>query len=525
MTRGAPRPPAVAALVAALVLAAACGGPAPAPAGPPVRWYLPTDPRTLDSARATETSSFVIAGMLGDPLLDVDARLEFVPRVAESWDWSDDHRVLTFHLRDGVRWHDGRPVTAADVVHTWKVLSDPARSSPDRSAAFNLVESVEAPDPRTARVVYSRPFAPALVAWAQPLLPAHVADRAAHPVGCGPWTFERWDRGERVLLRANADYWDGPPAAPAFDFEILGDYATRLAALESGSLDGAPLMPDQWERVRDDAAFAGRFTTLEYEMLFFWYIAWNGDGSNAFFADPRVRRAMTLAIDRQAYVERVTRGAARVAVTSFHPGHWCYDPDLAPWPYDPARARELLAQAGWSDRDGDGVVERDGRPFRFELLFSQPPADNARAAAFVQDSLGRVGIAVVLRAAEWAVFQDRARDRDFQALMSGRYLGVDPDPYELWHSSQAAPGGANYAGLRDPELDGWIERARETFDRGERLRLYRLVQARLHELQPDTFFFYPVSRLAVSRQLTGVRPSPLGAILFWPGTRTWRREP
>ncbi len=483
---------ALAALGLLLVPLAGCSDrsrPVPA-AGPalPVRFPLPADPVTLDAARAVDTTSFAIARLIGDSLVAFDDRLEPVPRVARSWNWSADHLVLTFSLRPGVRWHDGRPVTADDVVHTWRVLTAPD-AAPDKAVAFNLVESVEAPAPDTVVVRYRRPFAPALGAWTHPLLPAHRAEREP-PVGCGPWIFERWDPGERVVLRANPDYYDGPPRAPQLLLEVLRDYQTRFAALEAGRIDAAPLLPDTWRAVKDQPAFRARFDVREYRQLYFFYIAWRMDGSNPWFADPRVRRAMTLAIDRAGYLEKVAPGFGRPAVTSIHPDHWCFDGSLLPLPFDPQAAAALLAEAGFRDADGDGVLERGGVPFSFRLTISQSSKENERIAAFVQDQLRRVGVAVELEPLEWAVFQERLRGDRFEAVMLGRSLDPDPDPYDLWHSSQAT-GGVNYSGLKDPEVDRWIEAARETFDRDERARLYRLLQSRLHALQPDTFFSTP----------------------------------
>jgi peptide/nickel transport system substrate-binding protein len=509
----------------ALFALAGCGErPPEAPgAGPslPVRFPLPSDPVTLDAARAVDTTSFAVARLIGDSLVAFDARLEPVPRVARAWNWSDDHLVLTFSLRPGVRWHDGRSVSADDVIHTWRVLTAPD-APPDKAVAFNLVESVEAPSPETVVVRYRTPFAPALGAWTHPLLPAHRTEREP-PLGCGPWIFERWDPGERVVLRANPDYYGGAPRAPQLLLEVLRDYQTRFAALEAGRIDAAPLLPDTWRAVRDDPAFRSRFDVREYRQLYFFYVAWRMDGSNPWFADARVRRAMTLAIDRAGYLEKVAPGFGRPAVTSIHPDHWCFDDSLIPLPYDPRAAAALLAEAGFRDTDGDGVIERGGVPFSFRLTISQSSKENERIAAFIQDNLRRVGVAVELEPLEWAVFQERLRGDRFEAVMLGRSLDPDPDPYDLWHSSQAV-GGVNYAGLKDAEVDGWIDAARGTFDRDERVRLYRLLQARLHALQPDTFFFYPDSRLAVSRALSGLETSPLGVLAFWPGPFAWERR-
>ncbi len=489
-----------------------------------VRFPVAYDISTLDFPRATDTTTRQLHGLVCDSLLRLDARLRFVPRLARTWEWSDDHLAITFHLRGDARWQDGRPVTAADVARTLAVLRDPGRTSADQVQAYAAIRAVETPDERTVVVRFREPNASALYLFLAPLLPPGGPPAPGElPVGCGPWKLVRWEKDQRLVLAANRDYWDGPPGVDRLVIEVLRDYGTRLNALEAGRIDWTGLFPEQWERLKDDTSFRDRFDILEGRILFYWYIAWRMDGSNPFFADARVRRAMTLAIDRQRYVETIGRGQAEVAVTSFHPEMACFDRTLRPLPFDPARARALLAEAGWVDRDGDGVREKDGIPFRFRLLYPATTRQNDRIAAFVQANLRDVGVAMELDPRPWAAFLEEVHGRKFTAVMSGYRLDPDPDPWALWHSSQADEG-YNYAGLRDPEIDRWIEEARRTFDGAAREELYRKIQRRLHELQPDTFFFYPVTRYAVRRGLRGFVPSPIGPVSAWPGPFAWRWE-
>ena len=512
---------ALAAAALALPLAG-CVGPETAPtAERAVRFPLSGDLTGLDFARATDSNTLTVAALVSEPLVGFDDRLRIVPAAARRWSWSDDRTRLTIELRPELHWHDGRPVTAEDVVHTWRVATDPSTGDPGRAALFNLVTDVVAEDPHTAVVQYARPFSPALSNWATlPLLPAHLPLGTDPPVGCGRFVFERWDHGERVVLRANPDHPDGPPSIGRLELEVLPDYATRLSALESGRIDAAPVIPQHWQQVRSDERFMTRYEVKDYRVLFYWYLAWRMDGSNPFFEDARVRRAMTHAVDRTGYVRRFGDAPDRAPVTSFHPDGWASDPTIEPWAFDPQRAAALLEEAGWIDGDGDGVRDRAGRAFRFRLTYARSSAENDKIAAFVQDGLRRVGIAAELEPLEYSVFLDRLRARTFEAVMGGIRLDPDPDPYDLWHSSQAA-SGRNHAGLRDPEVDAWIERARETFDREARRRLYSLVERRLHEMEPLTVFFYPTSRLAVSRELAGVTVGPNGPLRPRPGPAAW----
>ncbi len=483
-----------------------------------MRVVFPTDPLPVNLAQPRDVTAYQFARLVTDSLVGFDRRLTPIPRAARGWVWSDDHRTLTFSLRESVLWHDGLPLTSQDVVHTWRTAIDPRTGVPDRG--FALVESVEAVDRLTVHVHYRRAFSPAVASWTVPLAPASDRGDETRPLGCGPWKFTRWDSGERVILDAFPGYYDGPPGAGRLELEVLRDYSTRFAALIAGRVDITNLSPEYYEKALADPDIQRRFRVLTYRIPFCWFIAWRMDGSNPFFGDRRVRLAMTLAIDRPGFIEKMSHGFGEVAVTSFHPDLWGGDPELKPWPFDPARARVLLAEAGWRPRAGDGVLVKNGAPFEFRLLYAQSGAETQRIAELVQANLRAVGVKAQLEPLAWAVLLDRRRTRDFTAVMLGQRTDADPDPYDLWHSAEAQSGFN--AGLQDPEVDSWIEQARETFDRAERERLYRRVARRLHEEQPNTFFFYPNSALAISRELTGLEVSPLGPLAFWPGSHAWK---
>ncbi len=370
------------------------------------------------------------------------------------------------------------------------------------------------------RVHYKRPYAPALVAWSQtPLVPRHRPPGDGEVVGCGPFRLARWERGQRLVLVPDPNHWAGAPNVTELRLEVLGDAATRFAALRSGALDMCPVGPDQFVQYEADTALRKRFRPLSYHVLFFQYVAWRMDGSNPFFGDRRVRRAMTLAIDRQTYVRELQRGFGTVPVSSFHPDSWGHAPELAPWPYDLARSRALLAEAGWRAGAG-GILERGGVPFRFKLTYAATNAETGRIAEFVAAQLAQAGVAAELEPLDWAVFQERTAARRFEAILFFRYLDPDPDPFDLWHSSQAR-SGVNYAGLRDPEVDHWIECAREDLDTARRADYYARIERRLHEEQPDTFLSCPEARMLVDARLRGVSGSPIGMFEHWPGPAGW----
>ncbi len=494
-----------------------CGARRSAPTGV-IRYPLQAEPSSLDFTRVRDKPALALGRLVGDTLATYDRNLVLHPRLAHAWEWSPDHLRLTFALRQDARWHDGRKVTAADVLHTFERVTDPQTGLPDRVQMFNLVERLETPNPSTVRVHYKRPYAPALVAWSQaPIVPRHRP--AGDPVGCGPFRLERWERGQRIVLLPDPDHYAGAPNVREFRLEVLTDAATRFAALRSGALDLCPVVADQYLQYEADPELRRRFRPETYHVLFFQYVAWRMDGSNPFFGDRRVRRAMTHAIDRETYVRVLQRGFGTVPVTSLHPDTWGHAPGLAPWPFDPARSRALLAEAGWRPGAG-GVLVRGGVPFRFRLTYAATNAETARIAEYIAAALANVGVAAELEPLDWGVFQDRVAARRFEALLFFRYLDPDPDPFDLWHSSQAQTG-VNYAGLRDPEVDHWIERAREDLDTARRADFYARIERRLHEEQPDTFLSCPEARCLVDVRLRGVSGSPLGMFEHWPGPAAW----
>jgi peptide/nickel transport system substrate-binding protein len=486
-----------------------------------VRFPLPNEPPTLAYARANDIVALTIDELIGCRLAVWSNDLAPLPRIARDWTFSEDLRELTLRLRPGVLWHDGEPVTAEDVRHTHEVLGAPEHATGGFADGFERIERVEVIDPLTARVVYKDVYSGAVPVWTSPLIPEHRPLDEPEPVGCGPWRLGAWERGQRIVLEANPDYVDGPPAVERLELEILEDYSTRFAALRAGRVDMAGLLPDHWHKLREIDGWRERWRVEPYRVLFFWYVAWRMDGSNPFFDEVDVRMAMTHAIDRQGYLDNLFGGDGRLATTSFHPDSWAYDESIEPWPHDPSRARELLEGAGWRDRDGDGIREKDGQPFRFTLSYPQTSVETEKIATLVQADLREAGVACELEPLEWAVFLERVREGRFEAMMSGWRLGARPDPHGLWHSSRI-DGGANYAALDDPQIDAWIEQARRTIDRERRAELYGRIQQRLHRLQPDTFFFYPASRLAFDRRIGEVKVGPLGPLRAWPGPYAWR---
>ncbi len=519
------------------ILAAACSpeiAPPPADMAPRDggRFVFPlrAEPATLDFVDASDQFSALVTRLIGDSLVDFDADLRVVPRLAESWEFSADGKRLTFRLREGVKFHDGVPLTADDVVFTWRRIVDPRSHALAWLDGFLPIDRVVAPDARTVQVTYREPYAPALQAWAVPIQPRHLCEQdfavdgpcRRAPIGSGPFRFGSWEAGRRVVLHANTDYWAGRPHLDSFVFQVIPSQETTLQALLAGEIDYAPLTPVQWSAYEQNAAFARRFDTVRFVPLFFYYIAWRGDGSNPFFSDPAVRRALAAAFDRDAYIGAVWRGRGRATRSLFHPAVLPTGPEGGMDPgageaEGPEAAARLLDEAGWRLDPSTGVRVRQGVEFRFTLLVFGGGEDHVMFSQVAQESLRQVGVAMAIERLDWATLRQRLADGSFQAALSGIVPGADPDDLRtMLHSSQL-PGGRNYAAFRDARVDAWLDEARRTIDPDRRRDLYLEVDRRTRLLQPYTPLFYPLQNAALSRRFGDVVASPRGILDHYPG--------
>jgi len=518
-------------IAAAVLLGPSCREPtSDGPRQNVVRVVLTNDPTSLSLIGNTDQPSAQIARLVSDGLLDYDAEARFVPRLARSWEVSPDGLDVTFRLRDGVRWHDGVPVTARDVVFTVQRVRDPATQSRVWASSFRDLVALDALDPLTVHARYSVPYADALEGWRVPIVPEHrlagerdllTSEFARAPVGCGAFRFVRWSPGEEVVLEANPDYWDGAPALGRIVFKILPNERTAYQGLVRGDIDLLVVTPELWREAQTSSR-ASRLARFVNYRLATWFVGWNQDGSNPFFTDPRVRRAMVLALDRDRFASRVALGLGRPVATTYLPGSGWDDPSIAPWPYDPAEAGRLLDEAGWRDTNGNGVRDRNGTEFSFTLLVpAGGQAISDRIAAWTQQSLATIGVQARIEKLEWRAFQDRRRSHAFEAAMASVGVTAVPDQFELYHSS-ARDGAYNYVGFADAEVDRLLVEGRRTVDPERRRDLYRRIQARLHELEPISPLFQFAQPVLYDPRLTGVTPSPFGLWDFHPGARAWR---
>ena len=469
----------------------------------------------------SDSASFEIGSMLYSGLITRDKDLNIIGELAESWTFSQDCLDLTFNLRRNVRWHDGRPFTAADVVFTYETMIHPKTPTAYRED-FKAVADVAAPDPYTVRVHYRQPYAKALQSWGLWMLPRHLLEsyvregrlreapqNRSNPVGTGAYRFGEWKPGEKVVLVANPDYFEGRPHLGRVVYRIIPSQATIFLELKAKGVDAAGLTALQFKRQTEYPAFRKAYHKYEYPANAYTYLGFNLKDPR--FADRRVRQAIAHAINKRELIDGVLLGLGREATGPYKPGTWAHNPDVPTYPYDMAKARALLADAGWTETNADGVLVRNDQPFTFELLTNQGNDERKKVAEIVQASLKELGIQVDIRVIEWAsLLKEYIKKRRFEAIILGWGIGLDPDQYEIWHSSKTGPDELNHISYANPEVDALLEQGRTSCRQAERKKFYDRLQTILAEDQPIVFLYFRDALPVVSSRVRGIVPAPSG---------------
>ena len=420
---------------------------------------------------------------------------------------STEHNpVILFHLRPNVRFHDGHGLDAGDVKFTYDAIMNPRNLSP-RLADYEPVKHVEVLDPLSVRIVYKRLYSPAIGTWAMPIIPEHLLNDAAlraeatrrgmdpdkftmrqsrfnrQPVGCGPFVFREWKSDQYVALERFSDYWEGPPNYRRYFYRIIPDLLTQEMEFYAGTVDTYAVQPHQVARLRDDPAYQS-FSGLSFG---YTYIGYNMRRPP--FDDRRVRRALGMAIDVDKIIQYVLDGQGDRITGPFVKQTDFYNQEVSPLPYDPAGALSLLEEAGWV-RNSQGWLEKDGKRLQFTLITNSGNDTRKAVLAIVQDAWRQIGMDVRTDMLEWSVFiQERVNKADFDALVLGWQMGIEPDLYQIWHSSQTHPHQLNFVGFRNEEADELITRIRQEYHHQRQVESCH----RLHELiafeQPYTFLY------------------------------------
>ena len=482
-------------------------------------YHMGAEPGTLNPVIARDVAENIVnSSKIYETLITRDNKsLELKPLLAESWEFSDDKLNYTFKLKENVKWHDGKPFTSEDVVYSYNSIMNPKVDAPQLRAYYQEIKKVEAIDKYTVKFTYARPYFLALeFCGGMPIVPKHIFEKGdfnknpagRHPIGTGPYKFVKWETGMEIILERNENYWGDRPHIDKIVFRIINDPNVAFQVLKKGEIDYSGLTPIQWVKQSKTKKFEEKINKYSYFAPNYRFIAWNLD--RPFFSDKRVRTAMTHLVNRELILEKIQYKLGAIVTNPFYLKSKEYDHSIKPYDYDPSKAKELLNQAGWVDNDSDGIRDKDGVKFEFEFLIPNGSDTSEKISTIIKEELDKVGIKMKIRRIEWAVFVQRLNERKFDAVTLGWSMGVESDPYQIWHSSQKDGGGSNFIGFDNPEVDKIIEQARKEFDKDKRIELYRKFINIIHEEQPYTFLFCNKSTVALNNRFYGVNVYPLG---------------
>ena len=490
---------------------------------------LQAEPTTLDSQQISDYNSHRAAYGMYDHLLRFkDESTEVEPGLAESWEISDDGIVYTLHLREGVKFHDGTDLNAEAVKFNIERQIDPNHPYHDTGEfpyaefTWGMVDKIEVADEYTVNITLKEIFAPFLnhlamhpAAMVSPAaIEKHGRDISIQPVGTGPFKFASWTPGVEVVLEKNPDYWGDPPKIDRVIYRPIIEDQSRLTELEAGGVNFiVNIPPDELARLKGD----DRFTVVEQAGMHTWWVAFNH--TKAPFDDTRVRQAMNYAVNKQAIVDNILKGTGILAINPLPPVVWSYTDDVQRYDYNPEKAKELLAEAGYPDG--------------FSCVFWIPESGSGMQqpvpmGTAMQADLKAVGIDCKIETFEWGTYLDKVivppEDAEFD-LMEMSWIGDNGDPdnhlFILLSGEQWPPHGYNMGFYKNDEVDALLREARTTLDRAKRTELYVEAQKLISEDPPWMMIDHETQIVVMDKKIKGFKLHPTGPFRF---EKVWIEE-
>lgn len=485
-------------------------------------------PLVSSDAYAANVQSYVLESLLAR---NPDT-LAWEGLLAKSWTISPDGLVISFKLRDDAHFSDGTPLTAEDVVFSYRFIMTDAIQAPRERAYLEKIAAVNATDKYTVVFTFKEPYFEALsLAGSLGVLPKHFYEPyLKNPqqfneskgllLGSGPYKLadpKAWtpDKGNVELVR-NERYWgDVQPTYNRVLWKIIQNDSARLTTFRNGDIDSYGARPVEYQTLKQDAQITAKSQSFEYmpPVVGYSYIAWNQEraGKPTRFADPRVRLAMTYLTDVSRIIKDVFLGYAEPALSPFSPTSKQHDPALSPYAFDIDKAKALLKQAGYEDRNQDGVLEDGkGQLFEFKLTYFQANEDTKRMVLLLKDLYARAGVRMIPFPQEWPVMLENIDKKDFDAITLGWTSGIETDLFQIFHSSQAQSKGDNFTGYKNPALDKLIDAARRNVNETERMPLWQQAEHLIYQDQPYTFLMRRKSLLFVDKRIHNLQMTKLG---------------
>ena len=497
------------------------------------------DPNSLLPPLVATTQARQITDLVYDRLASLGDSLNtlgdggFIPQLAQSWTWSPDSMSIAFHLNPRARWHDGVPVTSSDVRFTLGAYRDTSLAS-TAGALVESIDSVSTPDSATA-VIWFHSRSPEQFYNAtdqMSILPEHIwknipvaswrsSEQANHPVGSGQFRFASWKQGESVTLVADTSNYRGRPKLDRVIWSIAPDFNAALARFLGGQTDF-------FEAIRADAVAQVRrnpnlklisFPGIDYSFLQFnLKDPKNPAKPNALFADRELRRALTMAVDRNSIVKSVFDSLAVPALAGSLHIYPTADPSIPPIPFDTAAAGKTLDSLGWKDSNGDGIREKNGRGLAFRILVPSSSAVRVRMAVLIQEQLRRAGVKVSIDEVEFPVFADRSDKSDYDAELNSIHADPSPSAARQDWATAGIKGGNNTGSYSNPVFDALVDSAVAVYDPAERNRLFRSAYRIINDDAPAIWLAEPRALVGVQRR---IRVVGLRADAWWQHIADW----
>ncbi|MFB3763873.1 MAG: ABC transporter substrate-binding protein [Methanotrichaceae archaeon] len=476
--------------------------------GKTINIALDSEPDSLNPVENTHEVSAYDINKIFSGLLKSDENLQMASDLAETWDVSSDGKVYTFHIKKGVKWQDGKDLTADDIKFTYDTVKDDKWISvfPAVSSDYKLIDQVTVVDPYTVKFTVQKAIVPFVENFALPILPKHILDGQdlsktdfwQKPIGTGPFKFDSWTHGEELVLSANKDYFGGAPKFETLRYVFVPDVNARINLLKTGEVDAIQIDPQNMKTLE------GVHGIKVYSVPSAQWYAMNMNNSKWPFSIKEIRQAIGYAIDKQKIVDTVFMGQGEPAYGPYSKASWVYNPEIE-HPMDVAKAKQLLKEAGFSDTNGDGILEKDGTDLEFDILYRTNELIRRDIAIAVQTDLNSIGMKVNL--------VGKSPGEMTKVMMHENFLRaggnpMDPDDYNYneFNSAFINVGTSNLASYSNPQVDKLLEEGRTTFDKEKRKEIYQQLQTILAEDQPTAFIAFGNTLYAVSDKLTGIKP-------------------
>jgi peptide/nickel transport system substrate-binding protein len=470
-----------------------------------IRMAIPATPVSLDSRTATDSYGIMITRLIFDGLFKPSDNLETVPNLVDTYEQPDD-KTYRFHLKKGVKFHNGAPLTAEDVEYTYRSIIDGKIKSAFRGG-FDRIQDIKVEAPDVITITLKEPYAPIFTLLGIGIVPKGIGEAAGDsfgqsPIGSGPYKFVRYVPDSVLELEANPDYYGDKPKTKRLVFDIVKDDNVRVLKIIKGDVDIVQnaIPPMLIEKVVESP----HVKMMEATGITMTYMGVNLTDPILSVGD--VRKAIAYAIDRDAVISHRFQGRAVKANSILSPENWAYGTNLMQYEFDPAKAKDLLTKAGYPDPDGDGPGKRFGLIYK-----TSDNKERIEIAQMIAHQLEAVGIGVRVEPYEWGKFYGDIKNGNFQIYSLSWSLLTEPDMfYDICHSSQFAPNGVNRDRYSNPKVDGLVSEARVSMDREKRKALYDEVQKIVLEDLPYIPLWYEKNIVVYRDDLAGVRIRPDG---------------